>query len=93
MQETRNNETENATLETASPTANWAKPKFKRKLALKPRLKLVDSFGNRRILPPNEQPKTIRYSPNKDELAQAIAEVRATASATRRDLARIFNAG
>lgn len=65
--------TPSITPESVSPTSNWGKPTFKKKLAIKRRLTLNrDTFGTRSICPPNVQPKLNRINPDESELLEAM---------------------
>jgi len=89
--ETQFDSQEAVTPEIVSPTANWAKPTFKKGLKLRQKLKLrKEEFGTRSIRP-TEQPKLNRIAADQDELLDAINQIKDTVDTTRRLHAQYFN--
>lgn len=86
MEQNQDTNTSAITPENVSPTAEWGKPKFKKKLAIKRRLSL-----NRDACPPTVQPKLNRIRTNEVELLDAIESLNACVGTTRRLHAQIFN--
>ena len=80
------------TPETVSPTDQWPKPVFKRKLAIKRRLALRrDGFGSLSICQPSPQPKLSRIRASEEELQTAVKGLNASVETTRLLHAKMFH--
>lgn len=91
MQALENENQEILTPEMVSPTADWAKPAFKKGLKLRRKLKLRDEFGERCIRKPIEQPKLNRIKADHNELLDAFNQMKSSVEITRRLHAIVFN--
>lgn len=91
MPHTELNSQEIATPEVVSPTAHWAKPKFKGGLKLKQKLKLRDESEERRSIKPTQQPKLNRIRANEKEMIEAMFDLNASIDTTRKLHSRLFN--